>query len=419
LDAFRPDAELANRPACAFRATFGDRHLRVAVVAPQQSLGTMQREGGRAAGARRNVAACAAEHEACRPAPVDEEDALLAAREPAFERFDQPRAEDSPVSARELARHVDDVHLRKALIADAPGERHQGIATGLRSREVLERRCCAARHEYAVFATHPFLRHGDGMVARYCVLLVARFMRFVDDDQPHAGQRRENGAARAHDDRHVSSRRRLPSFVAFAFREGRMQDRDAIAERCFETPGSLRRQRNLRDEDDRAAAVADDPRDSGEINVRLPASRHAVQQQLSERSGTEQRLDLGDGGTLFVGRLEGRQCDARVPARANDLALDFDDGPGLDGARDHRLRKSLEQRVGATQLALHAHARRECGSLRPGDRSFARDEDARVPRRDARSGKVARSAYFAAAGKRSDGAKDRAAVAGAARFGMP
>ena len=219
----------------------------------------------------------------------------------------------------------------------------------------------AAEHERAVRTAHPFARHGERVVARHAVLFVRAFVRFVDDDEPQIRQRREQRAARADDDDDLAARRGDPALEALAFREARVQHGDALAERAFEAARRLRRERDLGDEHDRAAAAFERARDRAYVGERLPAAGDALQQHLGEAVRFDRRGERPDRRALFGRRREilrfagpGR-ADERTPAVPRAQRA------GPDRPCDERVREAREQCVAAPQRPRFTHERDEAG----------------------------------------------------------
>ena len=77
-------------------------------------------------------------------------------------------------------------------------------------------------------------------------------MLLVDDDQADVAHRREHRRAGAHDDPRVAAGDPVALVAALRPAEGRVEDRDAVAEPAPEPPDRLRRERDLRHEHDGA-----------------------------------------------------------------------------------------------------------------------------------------------------------------------
>ena len=143
-------------------------------------------------------------------------------------------------------------------------------------------------------------------------------MLLVDDDQADAFERREHRRTRADDDVDVAAANALPLIVPLAVREAAVLDRHALSERVPEYRRDHRRQRDLRHEHQHAPARLANGRRQPQVQLRLPAPCHAVQQgdlksarlghgtQASERGGLLGSQASGgiDDGRLHDGGLE-------------------------------------------------------------------------------------------------------------------
>ena len=136
-------------------------------------------------------------------------------------------------------------------------------------------------------------RDGARVVARVGVLLVRRVVLLVDDDQAESPHRREHGRAGADDDARLAARDPHALVAPLGIAERRVQDRDALAEAGAHPPDRLRRERDLRDEDDRAEPAL-------------------------ERGGARLQVDLGLAGAGR--RRRGAGCRRRRPSPRRSVA---------------------------------------------------------------------------------------------------
>ena len=130
-------------------------------------------------------------------------------------------------------------------------------------------------------------------------------MLLVDDDQAEVGDRGEDGRARADADARLAAAQPPPLVVALAVGEGRVEDRDAVAEAGPEAGDRLRREADLGDEDDRPAPSGQRRLDRGEVDLGLAGAGDAVQELLARgaRRAVERGDDLLDGGPLLGEQL--------------------------------------------------------------------------------------------------------------------
>ena len=112
------------------------------------------------------------------------------------------------------------------------------------------------------------------MVARrWVVLLVGPLVLLVDDDQPEVRLRREDGAAAADDHGVAAVADAVPLVEQLALREAAVQHRDLPGEALGEAAHRLRRQRDLRHEDDAALAQRHGVLERPQVDLRLAACR--------------------------------------------------------------------------------------------------------------------------------------------------
>ena len=94
-----------------------------------------------------------------------------------------------------------------------------------------------------------------------------------------------------------------------------MKQRDAIAEACAEAPERLRRQRDLGNEDDRAASGCERRGAGADVDLGLAAAGRALEQDVSAVTG-EKRLDPRQRALLCFGEMLGRRLGGqRRPGR--------------------------------------------------------------------------------------------------------
>jgi hypothetical protein len=195
-------------------------------------------------------------------------------------------------------------------------------------------------------------RHVARMIAHAVFLLVGRIMLFIDHDETEIGIRQEQRRARADRDRRLARRHRRPSALAQALRELRVPFRRSHAETLAEAIEHLRRERDLRHQDQRLPALPDRFRHRFEIDRGLAGTGDAVEQRCGIAPGR-------DGGAQGINRrsLRRRQIGPR------EIGI----GRGRDriGRQHQRLERALvDQPVD--------HADRHPGLLR--DLALAADE---------------------------------------------
>ena len=102
--------------------------------------------------------------------------------------------------------------------------------------------------------------HGrvPGVIPNAFVLPVGRIVLFVHDDQLQPIHGREDGRPHAHGYAGLAGSQPLPLVPALRVREAGMEDGNGVAEPSDEPADELRRERDLRNEDERTASLPDD-----------------------------------------------------------------------------------------------------------------------------------------------------------------
>ena len=231
LEPLGPRPVARKRDRAAVRA--GARHgLGMAAVVARDPAGhSMQHQRDVAVRAPPHPTARAARQEVRPPAPVEEDDRLLAPLAHAAQRIDRPLVE----RPRRLQRS-DEVHGRQRPAVDPRGQQR-----ALPPENALGTRCGAARHEHGAGLLPPALGNAPRVVARITLLLVRRVVLLVDHDQAEVGERREDGGARAHADARLAAAQPEPFIVALALSEAGVEDRHRVPEALLEAGGGLGR----------------------------------------------------------------------------------------------------------------------------------------------------------------------------------
>ena len=236
----------------------------------------------------RNVAVDAAQGHAARTAvergrdtaAVEQQDRFAAVFLDRSERGEQRRGE----RVARFAAQVDDEH-RWQWTGEPPTEIEPlelPPALGARSRAAEDGDC--------VFERGTLRRHCSRVVTRIRLLLVGRvvFLVHTDDAEPRHGC--EDRGARADDDRRVAARDARALVASLRFRQRRVEHRDALAEARAEPTDRLRREGDLRNEHDRAAAALECNGTGLQVDLGLTAPRCAVEEEV----GALPRVECAD-----------------------------------------------------------------------------------------------------------------------------
>ena len=192
---------------------------------------------------------------------------------------------------------------------DQPYGRHRGSDARreletLEARPALHPRRRASVHRDRTFQRSALGSHRTGVVARIRLLLERGVVLLVDDDEPELAHGREDGGTSPDDDARLAARNPLALVAPLGITERRVQDGDAVAEACCKPTDGLRRERDLGDEHDCAEPASECGGTGLEVDLRLAASRRAVQENVISAAG-ERCRDLFDRRALGRGELFG------------------------------------------------------------------------------------------------------------------
>ena len=165
-------------------------------------------------------------------------------------------------------------------------------------------------------------------------------MLFIDDDERELGERCEHSRARPNDDAGVTGMRRAPCIAPLGVGETGVHHGDAGAEAAPKALNELRRQGDLRYQHERLSAFGNGGGDDPQVDLRLAAARHAIEQVHAEggqrREDGVDRLSLGAGERKFAGMHLHLTRGARCGNPRGDPAAvgqRFEQG-GLEGLAD-------------------------------------------------------------------------------------
>ena len=248
-------------------------------MAHQPFVGGMVRHRHAAPRALRHVAALAAQQHPRAAAPVEKQNALLAAFDIFFKLCAQRMTDRGLVPLPQLVLHVGDQHLGKRQIVEPLMKGKDLIASVFGSVCRFNRRRGRAEQQQRVVLRTAELRDVARVVARRIFGLITRLLLFIQNDEPEVLQRCEHRAARAQHDAHLTAADALPLVVALGERQRAVQHRDVAAELRRKAAQHLRRQRDLRHEQHGGLAERERFFDEPDIDLRLAAGGHAMQQR--------------------------------------------------------------------------------------------------------------------------------------------
>ncbi len=247
------------------------------------------------------MAAVAAQDDRRGPAPVEDEDRLLAGvRVERPERARERARQQAALPRRELRAQVDDLDLGRRPDR-ARGQDDAVVGAVARPPDALDRGRGRAEDERRTGQLRQPDRRIAGLEPGRPVALVGRVVLLVDDDQPDVGERRHDRQPRPDDDVDVARPDPPPLVGPLPFPEPRVDERDPSVEVRAQPVDERQRQRDLGDEDERRAAGLERAGDGLDVDRRLAAAGHAVEQQRprvgarSSRPGSARPLRPGPG----------------------------------------------------------------------------------------------------------------------------
>ncbi len=218
-------------------------------------------------------------------APVQEENDLLLPLHPPGNGLFELRREDGHHFARAhgLA-HIHDAHDGHLLVVGPLGQLEQRVFALAAVVIAFQRGRGGAEHDHGAF--HLAAHNGDvaRVVAGRLLLLVGVLVFLVHNDQAERLDRRKDGGARADGDPRAALANLVPLVVPLAGGQMAVQHchqrlQRAGTEPRLESLDGLRRERDLRDEDNCALALFQRMGDGLQINLRLAAAGNAVEEK--------------------------------------------------------------------------------------------------------------------------------------------
>ncbi len=245
--------------------------VEIAVVADQLPAAGVVDQGDGAARAPLDRPARVALRHPREPPPVEQEHRLLPALHGLLQRALQAMGEGpGAMPARQLLPHVDDLRLRQLPPRDALRQRREAPRPPRRGMVALHGRGGAPQHHGG--AGEPRAGCGDlaGVVTGGVSLLVGRLVLLVDEDEaevPHGGEDRRAGPDH---DPAPSLGQPPPVIGPLPRAQAAVPHRDQAAEALGEAVRRLRGERDLRDEADGGAPLAQRAVDRLEVELGLP-----------------------------------------------------------------------------------------------------------------------------------------------------
>ena len=229
------------------------------MVADQPLAKPVIHQPGVADGAGKAMPAGAAQRQRRVAAAIEEQQRLLAPLDRDLNLLGEPRR-DEAAAHRRFAPQIDRLDMRHMLAAEPRRQHHALIAALARIDLGLDRRRRRRQHDRNFRDMRAHHRHVAGMIMRAFVLLVGLVVLFIDDDQAEIGIGQKQRRARADHDRRFARRDRGPVALPGARGQFGMPFQRPHAETPRKTVEELSGQRDLRHQDQRLPAAADDLR---------------------------------------------------------------------------------------------------------------------------------------------------------------
>ncbi len=277
-----------------------DRPLTAAVVAMQLGRELVQGHARIAAPALGHPAAVVTHQRRGEAAPVDEHQHLVALAQVLAHQLDERAGHAA------LQRATADIQTLEAgwlRIAGPLRQAQQLVATALDIVQTLEGGCGRAEDHADLLQMPAVDRQVPGVVAQAVLLLVGQVVFFINDDQAGPGQGCEYGRAGTDDDARLAVAGGDPGVQTLAVIEARVQDHHRHIEAASEALHGLRRQADLRDQDQCLALALQAVFDRLQVDFRLATAGHPLQQPALKALGGD---DAVQRSLLFVVGLQRR-----------------------------------------------------------------------------------------------------------------
>ena len=282
----------------------------------------MQGEGDAAAAAFENLPAAQAADPAPVAAPVQEDERLPAGGDGLPERGLEHGGEDQrppgglpgrvPVVRAQQGAHVHHLHRGERAARDAVGEPQPGERLPLGGVRRFERGGGRTEHQHRAGGAGAEPGGPAGVVAGRLVLLVGGVVLLVEDHQPEVPDGGEHRGAGPEHDARLAPPDAPEGGAALGGAEPAVEHGEAGAEAGAEERLLLGGERDLGDQQQRAAPRFQAGGDGLEIDLGLPAAGDPVEQEGAEGAGFEGLPEGGRGFALGCG--ERRRARRRVVA---------------------------------------------------------------------------------------------------------
>ena len=252
-------------------------------------------------------------------APVEEQQRLLTARDPALHGGGEAGRDPAP-RLHPFTAHVDGMHCGQGRRAEPRVQIDAVVFAGIRIGPAFQRRRGRGQHHPSARDGGAQHRHIPRIVKRAILLLVRGVVFLIHHDQPKVAKRQEQRGARADHQLRLSPADHLPRPAAFGHRDARVPFHGLRAEPLLDPHEELLGQRNLGQQHQRLPSGGEAGGHRFEVNLGLARPGDAAKQgrgvaplriARSEARGglgltVGQRLAAPVGVHPWVGRVAGR-----------------------------------------------------------------------------------------------------------------
>ena len=226
-----------------------------------------------------HVPAVAAQHDRGAPASIEDEDRLFARLGvQGAEGRRQRSGQEAALARRELRPQVDDGHAGQ-LPDRAPGQDDPAIATGTGEPEAVHGWRGRPEDDRGAGQAGQLEGRVARLEPRRSVALVGRLVLLVDDDEADIRQGRQDRQARAHDDVRAARPDPSPLVGPLPVAEAGVDERDPGIQVGPQPVDQRQGQRDLRHQDQDTSPGVEGRGDRLDIDRRLPAAGHAIEQE--------------------------------------------------------------------------------------------------------------------------------------------
>ena len=237
----------------------------------------------RAAGTHGHIAAVHTGHHTAGAAPVEKEDGLPSRREILPQRQQQRLTDGRGVALLQFLLHVDDLHRRQGLAVIAAAQLVEGIDAGLCSVHRLHAGRGGPQKHQRLGLGAAIDSHLPGMIAGGVFGFIGVLLLLIHNEQAKILRRRKDRRAGAENDRRLPGADALPGVVALGDAQAAVEHRHLFAEMGGKKGQKLRRQSDLRHQQQGRSALFQAIGNEPDIDRRFAAAGNAVEQRDTRR----------------------------------------------------------------------------------------------------------------------------------------